>query len=91
MFDWIHSQAPVSALLHNSFEKVILRKYLGVRALLEKLRGDLGIPCLVSGSGSACFAVISHEESMVGAKRLIRECWEADTFIVESRPLTVCS
>ena len=89
LLDWIESDRPINDLLFNSFEKVVLDKYRGIRALFEKLRINLGLPCLVSGSGSACFALIDDDDASAVAERLIRECWGEDTFIVESRPLSL--
>ncbi len=89
LFEWIESQAPPDHLLFNSFEQVIFRKFIGVRALLLRLRGDLGLPCLVSGTGSACFALIDEKNPVTKAERLVRECWGEDTFLVESGPLTL--
>ncbi|AWT60063.1 MAG: 4-diphosphocytidyl-2-C-methyl-D-erythritol kinase [Candidatus Moanabacter tarae] len=89
LLDWIESDRPINDLLFNSFEKVLFDKYLGIRVLFEKLRTKLGLSCLVSGSGSACFALIDDDATSAVAEQLIRECWGEETFIVESRPLAL--
>lgn len=87
LLDWIESDRPINDLLFNSFEKVLFDKFLGIRVLFEQLRTKLGLSCMVSGSGSACFALIDDDATTAVAKQLIRECWGEETFIVESRPL----
>ena len=89
LLDWIKSDRPINDLLFNSFEKVLFDKYLGIRVLFEKLRTKLGLSCLVSGSGSACFALVDDEATSAVAEQLIREYWGEETFIVESRPLAL--
>ena len=35
-------------------------KYPAIEAILGKLREKFGLKCLMSGSGSACFAIINN-------------------------------
>jgi len=70
-------------LLHNTFEAVVGRKFLAIPCLLEKLRG-LDYRCMMSGSGSACFALIENGEEATELVELCRECWGQNTFWVET-------
>ena len=51
-------------LMYNSFEPIVTRKYLGLSCLLEELRGE-AVSCLMSGSGSCCFAVIKGDSDEI--------------------------
>lgn len=44
----------LEALIGNSLEAPVGRKYLAIAALLAQLRATAGAACLMSGSGSAC-------------------------------------
>lgn len=55
---------PVEDLLTNDFEPVVAGKYLAFAEAIHHLREHLRIPCLLSGSGSAFFCLISREEEL---------------------------
>ncbi|MFW6217882.1 MAG: 4-(cytidine 5'-diphospho)-2-C-methyl-D-erythritol kinase [Verrucomicrobiota bacterium] len=77
----------LDALLFNSFEAAVGRKYRAIPALLSKLR-DGGIACLMSGSGSACFALAPPEAARTARlKDCIRDAWGPDAFCVETSVL----
>lgn len=63
-----------SRLLYNSFEAVVGRKYLALPSLLSSLR-ELGVPCLMSGSGSCCFALL--EQAAIPTAQLQELCYNA--------------
>ena len=74
----------LSQLLFNSFEAAVGQKYLAIPALLEKLRSK-DIPCLMSGSGSCCFALISSDASEVDRlKSFLHQAWGEAVFWVET-------
>ncbi len=71
-------------LLFNSFEGSVGRKYLAIPTLLEELR-SLGVPCLMSGSGSCCFALL--DETLLSSskiKEICRNAWGDSVFWVET-------
>ena len=71
-------------LLFNSFEPVVGRKYLAIPTLLEKLR-SMDIPCLMSGSGSCCFALgISKTDRRDRLIAFLKEDWGDSVFCVET-------
>lgn len=74
----------LSALLFNSFEPVVGRKYLALPCLLEDLRNQ-GINCLISGSGSCCFALL-EEISLSPSQmhEICRNAWGSSVFWVET-------
>ena len=73
------------ALLANSLEAPVGRKYLGIAALLERLRRT-GAACLMSGSGSACFLLPDpgDRDGPARAGAVVRESWGPSAFWVES-------
>jgi len=54
---WAEGKGVEQRCLHNTFEAVVLRKYLGLAAVVAEARGLPGVRCQLSGSGSACFAL----------------------------------
>lgn len=71
-------------LLFNSFEEAIGRKYLAISALLRQLR-EADVPCLMSGSGSCCFALLldgGPKSEAIQAE--IRSAWGESVFLVET-------
>lgn len=70
-------------LLFNSFEEAVGRKYLALPCLLEMLRGN-GHCCLMSGSGSCCFALVEGDKEVEAIKKLCFEALGRSIFFVES-------
>lgn len=68
--------------LYNNMESVIFEQYPSFQSLLESLRQE-GIPCVMSGSGSSCFALLDSlpPEKIEALKRTIRDMWGVDTFM----------
>ncbi len=73
--------ADVAAVLFNSFETVAFEKFLGLPVLLDDLQREFGLATAMSGSGSACFALLPADSSDDGAVcEMIRSAWGADTW-----------
>ena len=74
----------LAEMLYNSFEAPVGNKYLAIATLLEQLRAS-GVACLMSGSGSACFALPNGEGPNVEQiKQIIRDAWGEAVFWVET-------
>lgn len=83
--EWVGSDAPAEQLLANNMETVAFEKYTGLPLLLEILRQEFGLaPCL-SGSGSACFALLGEKQAAEPILARIRECWGAGAFATVTR------
>lgn len=67
--------APVAALLANNMQPAAFEKYVALPLLLARLRREFGVAALMSGSGSACFAVIDDPAQEPAIVACIRECW----------------
>ncbi len=74
----------MSSLLFNSFESVVGRKYLALPCLLDDLRAA-GCACLLSGSGSCCFAMLKDSKlSSSLIREICRNGWGDSVFWVET-------
>lgn len=74
----------LDAVLCNTFEKPVGKKYVALPALLDLLRVE-GIVCRMSGSGSGCFAL--PDSGSVGPeliKERVVDAWGEDIFWVET-------
>lgn len=77
-------QGALADLLYNSFEVPVGQKYLAIPTLLEQLR-DAGVACLMSGSGSCCFALLEKNgPAAVEIERIVRDAWGETVFWVET-------
>jgi 4-diphosphocytidyl-2-C-methyl-D-erythritol kinase len=76
-------RAPIDQLLQNAFESVVGRKYLALPLLLERLRAE-GYICLLSGSGSCCFALTQNSADVAEIVAISRDCWGERIFWVET-------
>ncbi len=55
---WRERGAPAEELLFNNLEGVAFRKFIVLPVLQEVLRNEFGLVARMSGSGSACFALL---------------------------------
>ena len=81
---WISSDDPAENLLFNNMERPAFAKYVALPTLLEQLRAEFGLAVAMSGSGSACFALLGDNTSVVAVTKRVREAWGAHTFIVDT-------
>jgi 4-diphosphocytidyl-2-C-methyl-D-erythritol kinase len=83
---WIEKKgAPAEEFLFNSMEKAAFAKFPALPVLLERLRSQFGIHGRMSGSGSACYALV-HEDFGAGpVEATVREAWGPSAFFAESR------
>lgn len=80
--------APAEKLLFNTFEPVAFAKYPALPVLLESLRQDFGVAAGMSGSGSACFALLPEtfgQEKVTALRAAIRAAWGDEALAVETR------
>ncbi len=59
---WLNAvpPAPAARLLFNNMEGVAFDKFIALPVLLAKLRAEFGVAVQMSGSGSACFALLGE-------------------------------
>ena len=75
------NRAPVGihvAYAHNKVRIRCARRH-------EQLRADFGLQPRMSGSGSACFALLADEAPVAAIKTAIRRAWGEGVFVIETR------
>jgi len=83
---WIGDPAaPLETLLYNNMEGPAFAKYLALPVLLEQLRSRFGLIARMSGSGSACFALLGPDTDAGPILAAIREAWGQSAFAIETR------
>lgn len=80
---WIEDgSAPVEALLFNTMETVAFAKYLALPTLLADLERSYSLQARMSGSGSACFALLPAKGPKAEElAAFIRQAWGPETFV----------
>lgn len=82
---WVDGKAPVEELLANNMEDVAFEKYVALPVLLAKLHREFGVAARMSGSGSACFALLGDDLVTAPLVARIRECWGPTAFVQEAQ------
>jgi 4-diphosphocytidyl-2-C-methyl-D-erythritol kinase len=84
--DWLdHSGSSGDNLLFNSMERPAFAKYPALPAMIEHLQNRFGVAARMSGSGSACFALLHEDMAAAQIESAIREAWGPSAFVMESR------
>jgi 4-diphosphocytidyl-2-C-methyl-D-erythritol kinase len=83
---WIaRAGAPAGEILFNSMERPAFAKFPALPALLELLSRRFGISGRMSGSGSACYALLNEGVDTRPVEASIREAWGPSAFVLETR------
>jgi 4-diphosphocytidyl-2-C-methyl-D-erythritol kinase len=82
---WLDGGAPAEELLFNSMEAGVFAKFITLPVLLDGLRGEFGLVARMSGSGSACFALLRADTPVAAVAARIREFWGAAAFVTEAK------
>jgi 4-diphosphocytidyl-2-C-methyl-D-erythritol kinase len=80
----IDAEAGIEDLLINNLEPVVFRKFLALPVLLNLLRDRFGLAPRMSGSGSACFALLPPDAPVSEIVAAIRDAWGAACFVQEA-------
>jgi 4-diphosphocytidyl-2-C-methyl-D-erythritol kinase len=72
---WIEGKADVTELLFNTLEPVVFRKFIALPTLLDRLGRQFGLKPRMSGSGSACFALLPAGAPVPEMLATIRDAW----------------
>jgi 4-diphosphocytidyl-2-C-methyl-D-erythritol kinase len=72
--------APAEHLLVNTLERPVFAKWPALPVLLAWLRERHGVEARMSGSGSACFALLAPDRDAAPLLATIREAWGAEAF-----------
>ncbi len=77
--------APAEALLFNNLETPAFTKFVALPVLLDRLRARFGVEPRMSGSGSACFALLGAGTDVEPWRVVIRAAWGESAFVAEAR------
>lgn len=77
--------APAERLLFNNMEVPAFTKFVALPALLDDLRRRFGLEPRMSGSGSACFALLGENAPVAEIEAEIRAKWGASALIVAAK------
>lgn len=72
-------------LLFNNMEPPAFAKFPALPLLLDQLRRDFGLHARMSGSGSACFALLPEDAPRDAIEAAIRRSWGQSVFVVHTR------
>lgn len=82
--DWIENKNEINDILYSDMERIVFDKYLDLPIVLKRIRSELNLSCQLSGSGSACFAILPKEFPRDSVIDYIRSALGGSAFIVES-------
>lgn len=74
----------IGGLLFNNMEPPVFAKFPALPLLFEKLRLDFGLEPRMSGSGSACFALLPDGAPVPVIEAAIRHAWGDSAFVVRT-------
>jgi 4-diphosphocytidyl-2-C-methyl-D-erythritol kinase len=77
--------APAEQLLGNNLERPAFAKFLALPTLLGELRTRFALAPQLSGSGSACFALLPDNAPVPDIAATIRAAWGEAAFVLETR------
>lgn len=82
---WLGGSAPAEELLFNNMEPAAFEKYAALSLLLGKLRQEFGVAAAMSGSGSACYALLRDNPVTAALAARLRELGGTGIFLQEAR------
>lgn len=82
---WREGALGLEELLANSFEAVAFAKFAALPVLAARLRERHGLRLHLTGSGSACFALLPQDVDAAAALGEVRAAWGEEAFAVETR------
>jgi 4-diphosphocytidyl-2-C-methyl-D-erythritol kinase len=66
-------------------EAVAFEKFVALPTLLEQLREEFGLVARMSGSGSACFALLPAGMDAAAIGQTVRAAWGPTSLVVEAK------
>ena len=79
---WSRKEGEWNDWLYNSFETVIREKFIDLDEVMREVEGKFGVPCLLSGSGSASFAFYDDEALAAGIRAYVEDAFGKEAFMV---------
>lgn len=84
--DWIKNPTLETLPLYNNMQTTAFEKFPALSAILDFVKNEYKIPALMSGSGSACFAIVNNLEidKLESLKKDLKEKLGDTCFIAEA-------
>ena len=82
---WRKGHLELETLLANSFESVVFAKFAALPVLAARLQERCGVALHLTGSGSACFALLPDGAAADPIMAEVRAAWGPEAFVVETR------
>lgn len=83
---WLDNPAaPAEELLFNNMEPPAFAKFVALPVLFHELERRFGLRPRMSGSGSACYALVREDADVAGILAAVREAWGESVFATEAR------
>ena len=79
------SSAPAEELLFNNMEVPAFTKFVALPVLFREFEQRFGLRPRMSGSGSACFALVAEDTNLAPIVEAIRAAWGLSAFVTEAR------
>lgn len=80
----VETGAGLEGVLFNDLEGPVFGKFVALPLLLEHLRHRFGLAPRMSGSGSACFALLPDGAPVAAITAAVRAEWGDSTFVAET-------
>ncbi len=82
---WLEGAARAEDLLANNMEDVAFEKFIALPVMLAGLRREFGLAPRMSGSGSACYALLDEDGVTDPIVAYIRARWGPTAFVQHAR------
>jgi 4-diphosphocytidyl-2-C-methyl-D-erythritol kinase len=82
---WFDNPAEAEELLYNNMEAPAFEKYIALPVLCRELERRFDVKPRMSGSGSACFALLREGADAQPIVAAIHELWGKSAFVLETR------
>ncbi len=82
---WLAAPTWETLPLENNLEHPVFEKYAALPALLRELHERFQLRCAMSGSGSACFALLEPGQPSAAVVQTIRDAWGPEAIVQATR------
>ena len=82
---WMGGSGAAEELLFNNMAPAVFEKFLALPTWLKQLREGFGLDGRMSGSGSACFALLPDGVEGLAIGAAVRAAWGPSCFVAEAK------
>jgi 4-diphosphocytidyl-2-C-methyl-D-erythritol kinase len=81
---WVDGREPLEKLIWNNMERPAFAKFPALPVLVDHLQQRFGVTARMSGSGSACFALLSEDSPVDDMMAAIRNAWGESATVLQT-------